>query len=91
MTLSPSEKAQLVKTTRELAVELGRPELTVVLGCGGGSTQQVIAETRLAKESGADFALVLVPSYFHFAMNGDAIIAFFEEVSIALSNSERKF
>jgi len=83
VTLSSSEKAQLVKTTRELAVELGQPELTVVLGCGGGSTQQVIAETRLAKESGADFALVLVPSYFHFAMNEDAIISFFEEVSIS--------
>jgi 4-hydroxy-2-oxoglutarate aldolase len=82
VTLSSSEKAQLVKTTRELAVELGRPEITVVLGCGGGSTRQVIEETRLAKESGADFALVLVPSYFHFAMNEDAIVAFFEEVGL---------
>jgi 4-hydroxy-2-oxoglutarate aldolase len=82
VTLSSSEKAQLVRTTRELAVELGRPELTVVLGCGGGSTHQVIEETRLAKDSGADFALVLVPSYFHFAMNEDAIVAFFEEVRL---------
>jgi dihydrodipicolinate synthase/N-acetylneuraminate lyase len=80
VTLSPSEKSQLVKTTRQLAIELGRPELTVILGCGGGSTRQVIEETILAKEAGADFALVLVPSYFHFAMNEDAIVAFFEEV-----------
>jgi dihydrodipicolinate synthase/N-acetylneuraminate lyase len=48
----------------------------------------VIAETRLAKESGADFALVLVPSYFHFAMNEDAIITFFEEVRIPMSSPE---
>jgi 4-hydroxy-2-oxoglutarate aldolase len=54
------------------------------LGCGGGSTQQVIEETRLAKDSGAEFALILVPSYFHFAMTEDAIIAFFEEVRISL-------
>jgi len=80
VTLSSLEKGQLVKMTRELAVEFGRPELTVILGCGGGSTQQVIAETKLAKDSGADFALVLVPSYFHFAMTEDAIVAFFEEV-----------
>jgi dihydrodipicolinate synthase/N-acetylneuraminate lyase len=73
-----------VKTTRELSIRLGRPELTVILGCGGGSTRQVIDETRLAKDSGADFALVLVPSYFHFAMNEDAIVAFFEEVRIFL-------
>jgi 4-hydroxy-2-oxoglutarate aldolase len=91
VTLSSSEKAQLVKTTRELAIELGRPKLTVTLGCGGGSTQQVIAEARLAKESGADFALVLVPSYFHFAMTEDAIITFFEEARIPLSSSGRGF
>lgn len=84
VTLSPSEKSQLVKTTRELAIQLERPELTVILGCGGGSTHQVIEETRLAKDAGADFALVLVPSYFHFAMNEDAIVAFFEEVRISL-------
>ncbi|KAH8764598.1 hypothetical protein BGZ57DRAFT_990586 [Hyaloscypha finlandica] len=83
VTLSPSEKSQLVKTTRELSIRLGRPELTVILGCGGGSTRQVIDETRLAKDSGADFALVLVPSYFHFAMNEDAIVAFFEELADA--------
>lgn len=41
----------------------------------------MIAETCLAKEAGADFALVLVPSYFHFAMNQDAIVSFFQEVS----------
>lgn len=80
VTLSSTEKGELVKTTRELAIELGRPELAVILGCGGGSTQQVIAETRLAKDSGADFALVLIPSYFHFAMDKDAIVAFFNEV-----------
>jgi 4-hydroxy-2-oxoglutarate aldolase len=85
VTLSSSEKSQLVKTTRELATQLGRPELTVILGCGGGSTNQVIEETRLAKASGADFALVLVPSYFHFAMNEDAIVAFFEEARISQS------
>ena len=91
VTLSASEKAQLVKTTRELAIELGRPDLTVTLGCGGGSTQQVIAETQIAKDSGADFALVLVPSYFHFAMNEDAIIAFFEEVRMPISNSGSEY
>lgn len=34
----------------------------------------------LAKEAGADYALVLVPSYFHFAMDEAAITGFFEEV-----------
>jgi 4-hydroxy-2-oxoglutarate aldolase len=82
VTLSHAEKAELVSTTRKLANELGRSDVTITLGCGGQSTREVIAETRLAKEAGADFALVLVPSYFHFAMNEDAIVEFFEEVSV---------
>ena len=80
VTLSHQEKTDLVSTTRKLATELGRPDVTITLGCGGQSTREVIAETRLAKEAGADFALVLVPSYFHFAMNEDAIVEFFQEV-----------
>jgi 4-hydroxy-2-oxoglutarate aldolase len=51
----------------------------------------VLIRQSVAKESGADFALVLVPSYFHFAMTEDAIITFFEEVRIPLSSSESEF
>jgi len=84
VTLSHKEKSDLVSTTRKIASELGRSDVTVTLGCGGQSTREVIAETRLAAEAGADFALVLVPSYFHFAMTEDAIVDFFQEVSIAI-------
>ncbi|KAF6824254.1 4-hydroxy-2-oxoglutarate aldolase, mitochondrial 5 [Colletotrichum plurivorum] len=83
VTLTAEEKTKLVKTTRELAVAAGRPDLAITLGCGGQSTRDVIAETKLAAAAGADFALVLVPSYFHFAMNEDAIVGFFEELADA--------
>lgn len=82
VTLSRDEKAELVRATRKAAVAAGRQDVTVTLGCGGQCTRDVIAETKVAKEAGADFALVLVPSYFHFAMNEDAIISFFQEVSL---------
>lgn len=72
-----------MRTTREIATRLGRPDVTVTLGCGGGCTRDVIAETVLAKEAGADYALVLVPSYFHFAMDSAAIVAFFQELADA--------
>lgn len=70
-----------MKLTREVATELGRPDLVITMGTSGHCTRDVIAETKLAKEAGADYLLVLVPSYFHFAMNEEAICAFFEEVS----------
>lgn len=83
MTLTNDEKSRLVQKTREIAVAAGRPDLAITLGCGGQSTRAVIAETKLAREAGADYALVLVPSYFHFAMGEDAIVGFFEELADA--------
>lgn len=82
VTLSHSEKSELVRRTREIAIKNGRPDLTITLGCGGQCTRDAIAETRLAKDAGADYVLVLTPSYFHFAMNQDAIVSFFQEVRI---------
>lgn len=83
VTLSADEKRQLVIAAREIATANGRGDIPITLGCGGQSTQQVIAETRQAAAAGADFALVLTPSYFHFAMNEDAIVGFFRELADA--------
>ncbi|PSR79457.1 dihydrodipicolinate synthetase [Coniella lustricola] len=83
VTLTATEKTRLVQTTRQLAQRLGRPGLPITLGCGGQCTRDVLAETRLAKDAGADYALVLVPSYFHFAMDEAAVLAFFEELASA--------
>jgi dihydrodipicolinate synthase/N-acetylneuraminate lyase len=41
----------------------------------------VIDDCVTAKEAGADYVLVLVPAFFHFAMSKDAICDFFEEVA----------
>ncbi|CAK7234484.1 hypothetical protein SEUCBS140593_008957 [Sporothrix eucalyptigena] len=81
--LTATEKEKLVKVTVDAAQRLGRPDVTITMGCGGQSTRDVIAETKLAKAAGAEFALVLVPSYFHFAMTDAAIVAFFEELADA--------
>ena len=80
VTLSASEKKQLVRSLREIAVQSGRADMPITVGTSGQSTRDVIAETRLAAEAGADFVLVLVPSYFHFAMDENAIVSFFQEV-----------
>jgi dihydrodipicolinate synthase/N-acetylneuraminate lyase len=83
VTLTTDEKAQLLRTTRHIATQVGRPDVTITMGCTGQCTRDVIKDTVAAKEAGADYALVLVPSYFHFAMNQDAIVDFFEEVHVA--------
>ncbi len=83
VTLSAEEKTQLVKAACEAAAAAGRPELAITMGCGGQTTQQVVAETQLAHAAGAGYALVLVPSYFHFAMDEAAIVTFFEDLASA--------
>jgi dihydrodipicolinate synthase/N-acetylneuraminate lyase len=81
VTLSTEEKSRLVKLTRVTAQRLGRSDITVTMGTSGSCTRDVIREASLAREAGADYVLVLVPSYFHFALDSDAIVAFFTEVS----------
>ncbi|KAJ3511331.1 hypothetical protein NM208_g15441 [Fusarium decemcellulare] len=83
VTLTAAEKSQLVRTTRDIATAAGRPDITITLGTSSQTTRDAINETKLAKEAGADFVLVLTPSYFHFAMTQDAIVAFFEDLANA--------
>ncbi|RYP17861.1 hypothetical protein DL765_004259 [Monosporascus sp. GIB2] len=82
-TLTRDEKTQLIRVTREVATEADRADLPVTVGCVGQCTRDVIADTKAAHEAGADFALVLTPSFFHFAMNEDAIVGFFTELADA--------
>ena len=82
VSLSRSEKKELVVLTRRLAQEGGKPSLPITMGTNPtGPSKEVIQDCFAAKEAGADFVLVLVPAFFHFAMDKEAICAFFEEVA----------
>nr|OQO30080.1 hypothetical protein B0A51_02642 [Rachicladosporium sp. CCFEE 5018] len=83
ITLTRSEKAELVRSARKVATDHGKSTLPITLGTSGTSTRDVIDDCIVAGEAGADFVLVLVPSFFHFAMSKDAICEFFEEVAAA--------
>jgi dihydrodipicolinate synthase/N-acetylneuraminate lyase len=82
-TLSPFEKTQLVQKARETAQRFGREDLPITLGGVAGCTRDAIQQTVEAKEAGASYYLALVPSYFHFAMNQEGIVAYFQELADA--------
>ena len=82
-TLSSDEKAQLIQTARKTAQRLGRGDIPLTVGGVAGCTRDAIRQTKEAKEAGANYYLALVPSYFHFAMNQDAIVAYFQELADA--------
>jgi dihydrodipicolinate synthase/N-acetylneuraminate lyase len=80
-TLTRAEKTLLVRATKEIALEKSRPDLKICLGTSGACTRDVLDDCNAAGEAGADFVLVLVPSFFHFAMSKTAVCEFFEEVA----------
>ncbi|PNY23273.1 4-hydroxy-2-oxoglutarate aldolase, mitochondrial [Tolypocladium capitatum] len=83
VTLTTGERSRLIKITREIAAQVGRPNIAITAGAPGQCTRDVITETHVAKEAGADYVLALTPSYFHFAMDHEAIVCFFEELADA--------
>jgi 4-hydroxy-2-oxoglutarate aldolase len=82
-TLSSQEKTQLVQSARKTAERLNCAELPITVGGVAGCTRDAIRQTREAKEAGASYYLALVPSYFHFAMDQNAIVAYFQELADA--------
>ncbi|KAL2670142.1 hypothetical protein Neosp_015023 [[Neocosmospora] mangrovei] len=79
VSLTAEERLKLVSLTREVATRMGRKDMPIVIGTVGHATMDIIEQLRASKEAGADFGLVLTPSYFHFAMNASAIKQFFTE------------
>lgn len=80
--LDTSEKGQLVRLAREVAVEYGRPDMPLTVGCGGLSLNQTLRDADVAGEQGADYILVSLPRH-HFSpvMTRQAIRSFFIQVA----------
>ena len=75
--LSSEERAQVIETTR---VEAGEQAL-VLAGCGEQSTRTSIALCRQAAQAGADFALILPPSYYKGRMDSAALLAHYRAIA----------
>ncbi|KAI1612749.1 hypothetical protein EDD37DRAFT_678968 [Exophiala viscosa] len=80
-TLTMDERSQLVSRTRSIAKAQGKDKFPVTIGCIAGCTRDIMSQITAGHRSGADYALVLVPSIFHWAMTKKAVVAFFQEVA----------
>ncbi|KAM5348903.1 hypothetical protein ACJ41O_008726 [Fusarium nematophilum] len=83
MHLTHEERSQVIKLAKSVLQEHGRPDAVVIAGTGAQSTRETIQLSQEAKEAGADFALVLAPSYFVGAMQKPVIYKFFDDVATA--------
>ncbi len=82
-----AETFLLTREERRVLVALARracgPAFPIMAGCGGHSTRQVLEYLADAKESGANYALVLPPAYFGKATTPEVIDRFYTDVARA--------
>jgi len=71
--LTNDEKIKLVSKIKE-NVESNK---TIIAGTGSDSIKETISLTNKAAEEGADYALVLTPSYYKSAMNHNVFMSYF--------------
>ncbi|KAJ8082255.1 hypothetical protein PM082_008102 [Marasmius tenuissimus] len=84
--LSHSERATLVRATREALDSVGLVDMPIIAGAGGLSTRETIAFAKEAAEAGADQVIVISPGYFVGNLKEDAHAAlkqFFIDVAAA--------
>lgn len=79
--LDHEERKALVRAVRDHLNDLGFSGLQLIVGCGAPSVKETLVYISEAKESGADYALVLPPAYWVAAMNAAVIEGFFADVS----------
>lgn len=75
--LDEDERTQVLENARA-AIPATKP---LIAGTGGESTRSVLRRNRMAKEVGADFALVLPPFYFKGLMNYEILKTHFLRVA----------
>ncbi|KAL5363618.1 hypothetical protein BJX96DRAFT_167631 [Aspergillus floccosus] len=79
--LSPAERQDLVRVARQAALDLGLSNYPLVAGISGQSTNESIRLAEEAQQAGADFGLLLPPSYWAKAVNKNVILDFYREVA----------
>lgn len=79
--LSPDERKEIIKVGRKVALDHGLSDFPLVTGISGQSTNESIRLAVDAKGAGADFGLLLPPSYWAKAVTKDVILDFYREVA----------
>ncbi|KAH7362651.1 dihydrodipicolinate synthase [Plectosphaerella cucumerina] len=78
---SQEEKLEVTKATREALDAAGFTNVPIILGATEGSVRQTLKLCKAAPAAGADYVLILPPSYFRNQMTEDAIVEYFIAVA----------
>ncbi|OJJ97411.1 hypothetical protein ASPACDRAFT_1882145 [Aspergillus aculeatus ATCC 16872] len=79
--LDHDDRKSLVRAVRNHLDGLGHAQIQLIVGCGAHSVRETLTHITEAEESGANFALVLPPSYWVAAMTPAVVEEFFNDVA----------
>ncbi|KFG85139.1 L-threo-3-deoxy-hexulosonate aldolase [Metarhizium anisopliae] len=77
------EKLAVTKATREALDEAGFTSTPIILGATEGSVRGTVELSKLAAEAGADYTLLLPPSYYRAQIDEESIVDYFTAVADA--------
>ncbi|KAK9440135.1 dihydrodipicolinate synthase [Metarhizium brunneum] len=77
------EKLAVTKATREALDEAGFTSTPIILGATEGSVRGTVELSKLAAEAGADYTLLLPPSYYRAQTDEESIVDYFTAVADA--------
>lgn len=79
--LNPTERKTITSTTRSALDANGFAHMPLIVGCGAQSTRETIRLCRDAADAGADYALVLPPSYYRGLVGWEGLRGFYADVA----------
>lgn len=80
--LDHEERKTIVSTARSHLDGLGFKQVQLIVGCGAASVRETLSYLSEAKQSGANFGLVLPPAYWSAAMSPAVVENFFSAVRL---------
>jgi len=78
--LTRDEKVTLIESVKENA----GPEKVIIAGTGSESIKDTISLTNEVADLGADYALIITPSYYKSEMKHDALVVYFTAIADAV-------
>jgi len=81
VSLTFEEKAKITRATRDVLDQHGFTHVPIIVGTSAQSTAEAIILAKQAKESGGDYALSLLPSYFASSLTVEALESYFTELA----------
>ncbi|OQN97544.1 hypothetical protein B0A48_16698 [Cryoendolithus antarcticus] len=79
--LSSAEKTTVTQTTRKALDEAGFSSVPVIAGCSENSVRRTVETCQEQAEAGAEYALILPPSYYKAQSSEALIFEYFTEVA----------